>query len=171
MDFAPGAHIHNQHLLNYEKAFVDMLLPAGKWNTVSVPLQNVYASGDFFIPHPNNSWWNKDYDNLESTNPFEVAEFSGRRHQNAAYAFWPAFYNQTTTKHYEGTKGIVEQAASADFVQSNTLSEEITLGSGFSIYGLGPGNNGNEGDLIVRLPKPDESYSYYTPSGEVSVNM
>ena len=168
--FAPGAHIHNQHLLNYEKAFVDMLLPAGKWNTVSVPLQNVYASGDFFIPHPNNSWWNKDYDNLESTNPFEVAEFSGRRHQNAAYAFWPAFYNQTTTKHYEGTKGIVEQAASADFVQSNTLSEEITLGSGFSIYGLGPGNNGNEGDLIVRLPKPDESYSYYTPSGEVSVN-
>ena len=56
----------------------------------------------------------------------------------------------------------MKQAASADFVQSNTLSEQIKLGSGFSIYGLGPGNNGNEGDLIVRLPKPDESYYYYT---------
>ena len=162
--FASGTHIYNQHLLDYEKAFVDMSIPTGGWHMMSAPLQNMYA-GDMFVPHHADSWYNEgDTSNQESTNPFEVNSFSGRRHNDAAYAFWQAYYNTTVREYNEGG-GYVE-SASAEFNQTNTLADSLQPGSGFNVYALGP--DGYTGDLTVRLPKSDSEYYYYTDQGDQS---
>ena len=150
--FAPGAKIHNQHLLEYEKAFVDMQFPAAKWHLVSAPLQGM-VSGDMFIPHK--GWWSSSTNNLVAEpNPFEVSEFQGIRSGDAAYAFWQAFYNTTT----EGNT-LLRNLAELQFTQSNTLVQPLTEGTGYAVYGLGF----DEKDLLtIRLPKPDEQYDYYT---------
>lgn len=161
--FEPGAHIHNQHLLEYENAFVDMQITAGAWNMVSAPLQNM-VSGDMYIPHEGN-WQNGN--SLESDNVFKVSTFQGARHTDAAYVFWQGFYNTTVDIRYEGQTDL-KQASSANFVYSNALDQALTVGSGYQLYGLGPGNNGNTGELTIRLPKPDQQYYYYTSNGQQS---
>ena len=159
--FQPGAHIHNQHLLEYERAYVDMQITPGAWHMVSAPLQKM-VSGDMFIPHEGT--WDSGQKILE-TNPFDVSVFNGMRHADAAYAFWQQFYNKSVLTHYED--GGTRSASAIDFVQTNTLSQEYRLGEGYNLYGLGL-----EGDseLTIRLPKPDTEYYYFTSTGSQSTN-
>ena len=160
--FAPEAKIYNQHLLDYKKAFVDMQFPAAKWHLVSAPLQGM-VSGDMFVPH--NGWYNESQDmRVAEPNPFEVKAFNGTdengnnyegiRSGDAAYAFWQAFYNTTT----EGNT-LLRNLADLQFTQSNTLVQPLTEGTGYAVYGLGFKETDS---LIVRLPKPDTQYEYYT---------
>ena len=158
--FAPGAKIHNQHLLDYEKAFVDMQITAGSWHMMSAPLKGM-VSGDMFIPHE--GWWTSDENNrINEPDPFVVSGFQGIRHADAAYAFWEGFYN--TTVSTVTANGAVDHTASAEFIKSNTLAQALTPGSGYQLYGLGWKD---KEDLTIRLPKPDEQYSYYV-DGAVS---
>lgn len=160
--FEPGAHIHNQHLLNYEKAFVDMQITAGGWNMVSAPMKGM-VSGDMFVPHNGMYYDNNPY-KIEEPQHFDVSEFAGKRHTDAAYVFWQAFYNTTVNIRYEGYTNL-KQASSTQFVQSNALNQELAVGSGYQLYGLGL----QENELLkIRLPKPDIEYFYYTPQGEKS---
>ena len=154
--FEPGAHLHNQHLLQYDSAFVDMQITAGAWNMVSAPMKNM-VSGDMYIPHEGN-WQNGS--SQETAGVFEVSGFQGARHTDAAYVFWQGFYNTTVDIRYEG-KTNLKQASSANFVYSNALNQPLQVGSGYQLYGLGLG----EQQLVVRLPKPDTEYYYYTPEG------
>ena len=162
--FAAGAHIHNQHLLEYDSAYVDMQIQAGFWNMVSAPMKNM-VSGDMYIPHE--GWWDGENPNRETSKPFEINGFQGTRHSDAAYAFWQGFYNTTVGMRYEGNTDL-KNVSSAEFVYSNTLNQSLQAGSGYQIYGLGPGLNGNTGELTIRLPKPDTEYYYYTPEGNKS---
>lgn len=161
--FAPGAKIHNQHLLHYEKAFVDMQITAGMWNMVSAPLKKM-VSGDMFIPHTGK--YNEGGAGLiAEPNPFEVRAFQGLRHRDAAYLFYQHFYNQTVYSHYED--GGTTSAASIGFEESNSLSQPLQAGGGYSLYGVGM--VGKE-TLTIRLPKPDTEYYYYTSTGVQSTN-
>ena len=150
--FEPGAKIHNQHLLQYEKAFVDMQFPAAKWHLVSAPLQGM-VSGDMFVPH--NGWWSSSSNNrIDEPNPFEVSDFHGIRSGDAAYAFWEAFYKTDV----DGSNTLLRNFDNLQFTQSNTLVQPLTEGTGYAVYGLG----WEDTELLtVRLPKPDESYAYY----------
>ena len=157
--FAPGAHIENQSLLQYEKAFVDMTVTPAKWNMMSAPLKDMYA-GDMFIPHEG------DYLNgflKEENNPFEVSSFQGTRAGDAAYAFWLSFYNRNIVTRYEGNKEVIS-TATAEFRESNSLTNPLEVGNGFQLLGFGPGDNMEE--LTIRLPKPDKQYYYFSPSGQ-----
>ena len=159
--FAPGAHIHNQHLLEYDSAFVDMQIQAGKWNMMSAPLQKM-VSGDMFIPHTGK--YNAVGAGLiPETNPFVVSGFQGLRHTNAAYLFYQQFYNQTVYSYYED--GSTSSAASIGFEESNSLSQQLLPGSGYSLYGVGMTSGET---LTIRLPKPDTQYQYYTSTGDPS---
>ena len=158
--FAPGAIIHNQHLLQYQKAFVDMQITAGGWNMVSAPMRGM-VSGDMFIPH--DGTYNGG-SSREINKPFEVSGFQGARHTDAAYVFWQAFYNTTVDMRYEGNTNL-KQASSAEFVYSNALNQPLQVGSGYQLYGLGLAE---KEPLTIRLPKPDTEYYYYTPEGNKS---
>lgn len=158
--FAPGAIIHNQHLLDYENAFVDMQVTAGAWNMMSAPL-NGMVSGDMFIPHTGT--WNGG-SSQEKNEPFEVSGFQGARHSDAAYVFWQGFYNTTVDMRYEGNTNL-KKASSAEFVYSNALNQPLQVGSGYQLYGLGLAE---KEPLTIRLPKPDTEYYYYTPEGNKS---
>lgn len=160
--FAPGAHIYNQHLLEYTKAFVDMQFPAAKWHLVSAPLQGM-VSGDMFVPH--NGCYSESQDNrIAEPNPFEVKAFKGDgyagiRHADAAYAFWEAFYNTNV----DGSNTLLRDFDNIQFTQSNTLVQSLTEGTGYAVYGLG----WEESELLtVRLPKPDQSYAYFADGVE-----
>lgn len=153
--FAAGAHINNQHLLDYEKAFVDMPIRKDGWHMMSAPLKSMY-SGDMYIPHSGTSYVDPNAKNVESIDPFVVAPFQGSRTSSAPYAFWASYYNQTVKNWYEdGTT--TEPAAAAEFLSSNGLDQPLSPGSGFMLYGAGP-DNVTEEELIVRLPKPHDTY-------------
>lgn len=160
--FAPGAKIHNQHLLHYEKAFVDMQITAGMWNMVSAPMKKM-VSGDMFIPHTGK--YNEGGALIAEPDPFEVSAFQGLRHRDAAYLFYQHFYNQTVYSHYED--GGTTSAASIGFEESNSLSQPLQAGGGYSLYGVGM--VGKE-TLTIRLPKPNTEYYYYTSTGVQSTN-
>ncbi|MBR2935663.1 MAG: hypothetical protein IKB81_01110 [Paludibacteraceae bacterium] len=160
--FAPGAKIHNQHLLEYENAFVDMQITAGGWNMVSAPMKGM-VSGDMFIPH-SGMYYDNNASKIEEPNPFEVSDFQGTRSTNAVYAFWEGFYNTTVEKMTNN--GLVNQTASAEFISSNTLAKPLTPGTGYHLWGEG---KMSQEALTIRLPKPDTKYDYYTreqPNGE-----
>lgn len=151
--FAEGAHMNNQHLLEYEAAFVDMKLPQqGEWYMMSAPLQDM-VSGDMFIPHYGN--YKTGYI-IAEPNPFEVSSFQGTRDNIAAYAFWTAFYNQTVKTWYED--GSAKESTSAEFQQSNGLGNLLPPGGGFQLLGFGPDIVPSE-TLTIRLPKPDTKYT------------
>lgn len=160
--FAPGAKLHNQHVLQYKKAFVDMQITAGKWNMMSAPLQDM-VSGDMFIPH-DGDW--RDGSKIDELNPFEVSTFQGRRDGNAAYTFAQAFYNTSVDILYEAENGVeIKQSSSLEFTRSNTMAQALTPGTGYQLYGLGKQENET---LTVRLPKTDTEYYYYTTAGTPS---
>ena len=157
IQFRKNAILINQHLLDYKRAFVDMVLASAKWYSMAAPLQNMY-SGDFFIPHSGK--YTSTWKNLESSRDFEVAPFKGTRLSDAAYAFAAAYYNQTVKLwHTESTYTDQLSANTAAFVRSNAMNELLAPGTGVQVRGFGPGADGEE--LIVRLPKQDAEYYYY----------
>lgn len=166
IQFRKNAILINQHLLHYQRAFVDMVMASAKWYSMAAPLQNMY-SGDFFIPHSgkyNVGTWK----NLESSRDFEVAPFQGTRLSDAAYAFAAAYYNKTV-QLWHTVSSYTDQlsANTAAFARSNAMNEPITPGTGVQVRGYGPGDDGEE--LIVRLPKQDAEYYYYDKTtGDVS---
>ena len=149
--FAPGAYIHNQHLLQYQKAFVDMTIPKGNWYMKSAPLQKMY-SGDMYVPHTG-TW--ETGSSLEIANPFETGTFQGERKGESAYAFWASYYNRSVKTWYEDG-GYIESTSSS-FQQSNGLNQPLEVGSGFALWGEGKEEQIGE-DIVIRLPKQEDTY-------------
>ena len=166
IQFRKNAILINQHLLDYKRAFVDMVLASAKWYSMAAPLQNMY-SGDFFIPH-SGKYTDSGCQSVESTRDFEVAPFQGTRLSVAAYAFAAAYYNKTVKLwHTESSYTDQLSANTAAFVRSNAMNELLAPGTGVQVRGFGPGADGEE--LIVRLPKQDTQYYYYDKiTGSVS---
>ena len=168
--FAPGAMIHNQHLLQYNRAFVDMTISPAKWNSMAPPLKGMYT-GDMYVPHSGN-WENGTNLEFEGTKdnsqyPFVVHSFEGARTSSAAYAFWQSIYNKRVpTYHENGNQSYPAITEDVKFVETNSLGHPLTPGTGYQVLGYGPENIG--GDIIVRLPKPDTYYSYYYSNGTPS---
>ena len=168
--FAPGAMIHNQHLLQYNRAFVDMTITPATWNSMAPPLKGMYT-GDMYVPHSGNysSGTNLEYKNTtdNSQYPFVVSSFQGARTSSSAYAFWQSIYNKRVpTYHENGNQSYPAITESVKFVETNSLGHPLPPGTGYQVLGYGPENIG--GDIIVRLPKPDTYYSYYYSNGTPS---
>ena len=165
--FAPGTMIHNQHLLEYNQAFVDMKIPAGTWNAMSAPLEGMYT-GDMYIPHEG-SYKDTGAKSLESSDPFVVAPFSGTRTSSALYAFWQGMYNQAVKNyHVNGNYSTPQVTEATKFVQTNLLEYELKPGSGYQLKGYG---KDSDDSLTIRLPKPDAYYTYYDSVGNRLTNV
>ena len=170
--FAPDAMIHNQHLLQYNKAFVDMKIKAANWNSMAPPLKGMYT-GDMFVPHDGyngSGVSNKEYMSLKDNSqyPFVVNSFQGTRTSKAPYVFWQSLYNKRATIYHEnGNQSHPALTTTAIFAQTNSLGQPLPPGTGYQVLGFGP-THGTEDEIIVRLPKPDTYYSYYYSNGTVS---
>ena len=154
--FEAGARIHNQHLLEYEKAFVDMAIVQGGWRMVSAPLKSMY-SGDMYIPHTGTDYADASARSLESDAPFTVVPFSGSRTEDAPFAFWASYYNQAVSTYYDNGEALPIESNAAEFIQSNSMKEKLLPGSGFLLWGAGPDNYSSD-TLTVRLPKSESAY-------------
>ena len=172
--FADGAMVYNQHLLQYNKAFVDMKIEAANWNSMAPPLKGMYT-GDMYVPHTGMFDGTVDGKNAEFSSvtdhrnyPFAVSPFQGTRTSKAPYVFWQSLYNKRVTIYHEnGNQSSPALTESANFLQTNSLGHALPVGSGYQVLGFGPTHK--ESDLIiVRLPKPDTYYSYYNKDGTES---
>lgn len=163
VQFRENALMLGQENLKYEQAYVDMLMPANAFYTISAPLQGMY-SGDLYVPH-NGRIIDGSTTMRESDKAFEVSGFQGTRDSLAGYAFWAMYYNQDVYRMYNSGEGSIV-STTASFLQSNKLDMPIAPGKGIAAAGFGP--TGNETDITVRLPKPDTKYHYYTNTGAVS---
>ena len=173
--FAVGAKLHNQHLLHYNRAFVDMKIQAAQWNAMAPPLNGMYT-GDIYVPHEGafgSTNRSLEYTSLTGTNghsdyPFVVHEFAGARSYSAPYVFWQSFYNQRATIYHDnGNTSSPALTQEALFAQTNSLSEQLLPGTGFQVLGFGPTHEETD-EIIVRLPKPDNSYNCYDSKGNLS---
>ncbi len=163
VQFRENALMLGQENLKYEQAYVDMVLPANAFYTISAPLQGMY-SGDLYVPH-NGRIIDGSTTMRESDKAFEVSGFQGTRDSLAGYAFWAMYYNQDVYRMYNSGEGSIV-STTASFLQSNKLDMPIAPGHGIAAAGFGP--TGNETNITVRLPKPDTKYHYYTNTGAVS---
>lgn len=169
--FAPDAMIHNQHLLQYNRAFVDMTIIPATWNSMAPPLKGMYT-GDMYVPHSGNweSGTNLEFEDTQDNSqyPFVVHSFDGARTSSAAYAFWQSIYNKRVpTYHENGNQSYPAITESVKFVETNSLGHPLPPGTGYQVLGYGPGNISGD-NIIVRLPKPDTYYSYYYSNGTPS---
>ena len=171
--FAPGAMIGNQHLLQYNRAFVDMKITPTTWNSMAPPLKGMYT-GDMYVPHEGDwsSGTSTEYDSAQehSSYPFVVKGFDGSRSSSAAYAFWQSIYNMSVpTYHENGNQSYPSITSTEQFVQTNSLEYALSPGTGYQVLGFGPENGEDAGkDLVVRLPKPDNLYYYFNHDGSQS---
>ena len=170
--FEYGAMVQNQHLLKYNRAFVDMKIGAANWNSMAPPMKNMYT-GDMYVPHEgfdgqaiSNMEFSSTNDNPEY--PFIVNSFHGTRTSKAPYVFWQSLYNKRVTIYHEnGNQSHPELTSTAIFAQTNSLGQPLPVGSGYQVLGFGP-NQDDKDEIIVRLPKPDSYYSYYYKDGRES---
>ena len=163
VQFRENALMLGQENLKYEQAYVDMVMPANAFYTISAPLQGMY-SGDLYVPH-NGRIIDGSTTMRESDKAFEVSGFQGTRDSLAGYAFWAMYYNRDVYRMYNSGEGSIV-STTASFLQSNKLDMPIAPGQGIAAAGFGP--TGNETDITVRLPKPDTRYHYYINTGAVS---
>lgn len=169
-----GAMIHNQHLLEYNQAFVDMKISAANWNSMAPPLKGMYT-GDMFVPHNGmydgtTAGKDAEYRSVSdhSEYPFAISPFKGTRTSKAPYVFWQSIYNKRATIYHEnGNQSHPALTESAIFAQTNSLGQALPVGSGFQVLGFGP-THGTEDVILVRLPKPDDYYNYYYSNGTPS---
>ncbi len=169
--FEPGAMMLNQHLLQHDKAFVDLVVPNQTWNTVAVPISGV-VSGDMYIPHSGDWTTGSSTEKNPADNPFVVNGFAGARHSKSAFPFWLSVYNKTVQVVNENPSktGSTISTNTETFAPTNSLVEPIEVGSGYQLLGFGPGNY-TASDLTIRLPKPDATYAYYYSTGALGSNV
>ena len=161
--FQPGAMMLNQHLLQHDKALVDLVVPNQTWNTVAVPISSI-VSGDMYIPHTGDE---NDGAIVAEKEPFTVGSFQGSRHSKSAFPFWISVYNKTVQRVNENPDktGTTISTSTTAFASTNALDEPMQVGSGYQLLGYGPSNFGADDLLTIRLPKPDNIYSYYDADG------
>ena len=145
--FEPGAKMINSQYMLYNKAWVDVKVPAREWTNVSVPLEDVVA-GDWYTQATGSDAGLEYFSDLvkpegnpdvyqRSWSTGATIVESGNTQTNVSYgeAVWSAAYNDASVPY--------------------------TAGAGFSIRAK-EGTNEKEAGLLFRLPKSETSYDVST---------
>lgn len=174
--FEPKAEMLHAELLDYEKAWVDYKLESNQWHTLASPLQGVVA-GDFYTDSKAGS----DANNVAGTENqeyFTDITFDGMINNQLSTAnnaalknsrISPSVYQRgwgkdakmITVEETNGSPVAVQGNWSAVY---NDVTEAYDPGTGFSLKVLNM-PTGADGNAIFRLPKADDSYSYYKNDG------
>ena len=177
--FYPNAQILGQEKLTYDKAYVDVPLTTGTWQTFSPALDDIY-SGDMYIPFSTS--YNKD--NPASGASTDTVDFApksfpfGKGYSGAynprvyPFAFYQGFYNSSVPVQYyntdeEGTPvatTTVQSKSSVDWVKTNALNMHYEPGKACVLTGYDATDEDGR-PMVVRLPKPHTSYYGFGKNG------
>ena len=163
--FKKNAQILGQEKLDYKKAFVDLRLLSGNWQTFSPALKHVY-SGDMYIPRNPATADASDF----APGTFSQGEGSSFTSNPRVwpYAFYQGFYNSSVPVAFYNSDedGLpvatttAQSKNSVDWVRSNVLDMPYHPGTACVLNGYGPSDADGE-ELIIRLPKQESQYYGY----------
>lgn len=166
--FNHGAELtHQEHFIfgeNYQKAWVDLEMTGGRWYTLSSPLQGVVA-GDMYT---------RSAKARQDTELFRPIEFDNEEYGRFEPAVYQRGWNKAETKTYHiGDESAATSSSAVELNWSrvyNDVDEGYAPGAGFSIRtvtdNIADAETDDDGNAIVlfRLPKADDSYSYFDPA-------
>ena len=167
--FKPGAEMINQQRLTYQKAWVEKEMDRNKWYLLSAPLKGTYA-GDMYVPKANG---------LQDTEAFQPISFNTTTYSRTAYPIYQRSWDHsqdggkvyTETSDPRATQYTANMqfngAVTSTFAQwthtYNDMEVKYSDLQGFALRAHK--KDGTSGEkAIIRLPKADESYTYYNYS-------
>ncbi|MBR3407627.1 MAG: InlB B-repeat-containing protein [Paludibacteraceae bacterium] len=155
--FLPEAAMGQQQRMEYNDAVADMSMPYNKWAFRGAPVKGM-ISGDLFRANAD----------LNGETPlWEVGEFdaAGRNHNTGNTSFWLSLYSRTTLRKGNGedTEDTIRNATADWSKVTNGLSLPLPAGMGWAVYSRSHVANETS---VVRLPKQDDKYYYYSRSGD-----
>ena len=176
--FKPGAELRNQHYLTYGTAWVEKELRPGTWNLLASPLKAVY-SGDMYVPKDNGR---------QETEAFVPINFNtslyGRNEYPIYQRSWDRAASVVITPEGDARgdygaaidwawPGAATEASAIETQWShnyNELDVEFWPGNGSGLNGfmLKAGRDGTPylHNALLRLPKADGAYLYYSHDGQ-----
>ena len=153
--FLPGGALSQQQRLEYDSVIADLSAPHDKWALRSAPLEGL-LSGDIFMSNADLSG---------ETSPWKVGPFdaAGRNYNTGNASFWLSLYSRDAIHQNNGTTIDTVKTEAAEWSKvTNALSLELQPAQGWAVYTRTKSGNA----AAVRLPKSDDTYYYYTKSGE-----
>lgn len=152
--FEPKAEMLHAELLDYEKAWVDYKLESNQWHTLASPLQGVVA-GDFYTDSKTGTEESEYFQPIEFNTTDDEIEDNSRFTPSVYQRGWKGETYMVST----GEPNNVAVSGNWSAVYNN-VTEAYDPGAGFSLKVLNM-PTGADGNAIFRLPKADNSYSYY----------
>ncbi|MBQ0048962.1 MAG: hypothetical protein KBT12_01795 [Bacteroidales bacterium] len=159
--FEPNTQLGNAHLLDYNKAWVEYELEAGKWYTLGSPLQQSFA-GDWYSPTAGAK---------QLTPHFYGINFSEALNDRYRPAYYQRSWDQAGNNVvYMKSGSTYDSFVKADWSHVyNDAQVDYTHG-GFSVKPelnyMEPTDRPADNKVLVRMPKADTSYAYYDIEGE-----
>ena len=154
--FEEGAYIQNINHLQYDQAFVDMLLPGGTYTGITAPLMETF-SGDMFVNTAVNWTKEKYFTYLDSKN------YPEKRVSPIVYqAVWGSSSSDVWNVQDDGTPESVTVQKSGWTEDFNRLNYEHVPGKGINVR---PGEETDRSSYRLRFPKNYTEYNYYRPDG------
>lgn len=153
--FKPGATLMNQHLLTYNKAWVEFYLGKNQPNWMASPLHATYA-GDFYAPKEKGS---------QDTPAFQEIKYDSQANSRWGLPFYQKAWNRAVsyvpygTEHNNGVEVALVQSNWS--IEYNDVWVPYSIGKGFYVR-YGEGEAEEKEQVKVRLPKADTNYSYET---------
>lgn len=159
--FKPNATLMSQQYLTYDTARVEFEMKEDQWYLLSSPLKGVVA-GDMYSPGKNGGRQETDAfapivfdpDGDNKNNRFAPAYYQ-RKWDNTAVLY---FRNPDNTPDPDYHDSYLEAEWSTEY---NDARVKYSTGTGFSVHVENLPEGGN-GASLVRLPKADQEYSYYS---------
>lgn len=154
--FEEGTYIQNINYLQYDLAFVDMLLPGGTYTGITAPLMETF-SGDMFV-NTGVNWTKEKYFTYLGSDNYPEKRVSPIVYQ----AVWGTSSNEVWNVQDGGTQESVTVQESGWTEDFNCLNYEHEPGKGINVR---PGEETDRSSYRLRFPKNYTEYNYYRPDG------
>ena len=152
--FMPGTALGQQQNLTYTNAIIDMQMPNRKWAMRAAPVAGM-LTGDVFMSEADLNW---------ETSPWEVGAFdaTGRNYQTGNASFWLSLYSRGIINYGNGAAQDTLSADAQWTKVTNGMTMPLMPAQGFAVYS----RTASGKDAVVRLPKNDDIYYYYSAYGD-----
>ncbi|MBQ0018908.1 MAG: carbohydrate binding domain-containing protein [Bacteroidales bacterium] len=160
--FNAGAAMMDQRYLYYNKAWCDIDVIPGTWQTVASPLMNIVA-GDLYLPTATAR---------QVTPLFEDITYQTTLNDRFKPAVFQRSWNKSNATVYKLGGGMEDVGIKLDWSHVyNDVNVQYGAGQGFSIKvdvsampeTDQPGKGSNPATARFRFPKADKQYTYYNP--------